>query len=107
MSWIKTAKVGDKVQCLYGAWKIEEMERGLISVPQANSIYTIRTIDPGEDGGIYLRFMEIINPELNYLECLSEVRFTAEKFRPLQTRPTSIAVFERLLNTAPAQLEEA
>tara|TARA_R100000781_G_scaffold113591_1_gene82414 strand:+ start:13677 stop:13958 length:282 start_codon:yes stop_codon:yes gene_type:complete len=71
-------KIGQKVVCVE---KLEfyqlEFDLG-VRYPVVGEIYTIRNFYKG-----YLRFVEIVNPKINYIEGFNEVAFIPDKFRPL------------------------
>jgi hypothetical protein len=113
MSWVKYAKVGDKVVFLVpfgkAAWA-QALDRG-DQLPVEGEIYTIREIVPGIDGfdAVFLRLEEIINPVIEHDDPRidGEAQFNAARFRPLQSRQTDISSLTALLKTAPAPaLEE-
>jgi hypothetical protein len=69
--------------------------------PVYGGVYTIRTAK-WSSGGIYLRFVEIVNPIYPYADGPSEKQFRlAGNFRPLITRTQSedVALFRNLLVT--------
>ena len=96
MSWIKHAKVGDRVVCV----DAEQYRPGLNeTLPISGEVYTISWIGHYKwtsVSGIGIRLSELdrFHP------------FGAYRFRPVQSRPTDISIFERLLSSTPADLVE-
>ncbi len=75
-------KVGQEVVCI-GTFKREAMDDALgVVFPEINKTYTIRQLTDGSRG-LYLMFEEILNPKVNTMYGVMEVRFSAKKFRPL------------------------
>lgn len=70
------------------------------SYPTVGGVYIIRDIGMvGLDGEVALRLAEIQNPVLQWPDgYVMELAFAARRFRPVQTRPTSIAIFQRILS---------
>jgi hypothetical protein len=91
-------RVGQKVVCIapvVGGYGDE-------SNPVIGSVYTIRDIECPRPGGIHhtgLRFDEILNEPRAYrgYDELSEVSFSALKFRPIVERKADISVFTKML----------
>ena len=108
MSWIQTAKVGDKVQCVDDAIAFGYPKKE--ARPTAGVVYTIREIivdypaKAEEKFAPFIRLVEIVNPLLEYREAWIEAAFSFRRFRPV--RPTDISVFTDMLKTAPAPVEE-
>lgn len=104
--WIKYAKVGDKVQCIWADWRIDQYQAALtygIDLPQKNEIYTVRSIDETILGGLGIRLMELVNP----IVCYEDVGDAEQRFSPLCFRPVpDISIFTDMLNAAPAPVEE-
>lgn len=76
--------------------------------PVFGEIYTIRSIEY-EGDGVYLRFHEIHNV-LEYFDdcdCIDEMQFDADDFRPVIERKTDISIFKRLLVPASKQKQVA
>jgi hypothetical protein len=97
--WVQKAKVGDRVRCVNakGSISLREGEDYLIT-----EIFKGKYFSP-EIGGVHSA-ISVAEAEPNP----GSFAFAASRFRPLQSRPTSIEVFTKLLNTAPAEvLEEA
>jgi len=86
--------IGMKVECI----KTGEWTNRLACevVPVFGRIYTIRSVDENEHG-VWLRFSEVINSALSYRNGVREARFSSIRFRPVQTKKTSIEVFTALL----------
>lgn len=115
MGWERYAKVGDKVAYI-GCPRIRMWKKffGMFKLPTeakhnlvVGEIYEVQNISLVEllDGEVVVGF-HIKGFQLRGWGF--SLPFPAELFRPLQTRQTNISVFERLLNTAPAdELEEA
>lgn len=103
MSWVNTAKVGDKVTPLIeqGCWNAMRGE----AVPVFGVVYTIRKIMQEPDG-IYLWLVEIVNAPKHYPDGFMEVAFYALDFRPVETRPTDICVFTSMLKPADVRVVE-
>jgi hypothetical protein len=104
MSWIQPAKVGDKVACVLDVELIEDSAESEI-LPQKGEIYTIRDIEPGEDG-IFLRFVEIVNVPGYYLDGFGECSFHEEGFRPVEPRKTDISFAHDILRKATKPVTE-
>lgn len=106
--WIKTAKVGDKVQCVDDA--IIHGYPGKEIRPCAGMVYTIREIIvdyPARSGAEFcpfIRLAEIVNSVLIYREGPCEAAFSFRRFRPV--RPPDISIFTDMLKTAPVPVEE-
>ena len=64
------------------------------ALPRLHGIYTIRHMREAH-GLLGLRFHEIVSPHAHFAEGFVEPAFNSRNFRPV--RPTSIAVFEKLL----------
>jgi hypothetical protein len=107
MDWIKTAKVGDNVVCVDGAWSPRQRraaDRQGLPLPEEGGIYTIRTIGVVIPGRVHVRLEELINPILDYaFKGPIEQAFDHVMFRPVQPRKTDISIFTRLLNTTPVR----
>jgi hypothetical protein len=104
--WIKTAKVGDKVQCV----RATGIPYHAIVAPSEGDVCAIREIVTHGDE-ILLRLDEYRN---ELMTCINhgerffvEPAFCHTRFRPVMPRKTDISIFTRLLNTAPAQIPEA
>jgi hypothetical protein len=94
--------VGQQVVCINDAFSSCPYWRAAVSAfPKLNGIYTIRHMREAH-GLLGLCFYEIVSPPAQFSEGLVEPAFNSKNFRPV--RPTSIAVFEKLL--APADLLE-
>ena len=104
MSWIQTAKVGDRVVCLRDDYITHDgrLCKDVYNVPAIGRVYTIRTIEVYVYG-VYLRFVEVNNDLVGGYE----PDFHWAGFRPVQPRVTDISVFTRLLNAVPSEMEEA
>jgi hypothetical protein len=104
MSWIKTAKVGDKVQCFKTDDTVPDdvVLAEVPQVPHIGRVYTIRAITVGMMDDICLKFDEIadqrIEVEWRGKIYFGDVMFPAKNFRPLQSRPVSIQCFNFALN---------
>lgn len=83
-SW---CRVGQKVVCRDGG---TFAQMGDEIVPQAGSIYTIRTVEVF-DGRAFLRFMEIVNNPHDYKDGFGEVDFSADGFAPLISQQDDLA----------------
>lgn len=113
--WVKTAKVGDKVVHVGGrvrgrgradVSRGEAIKRGAV-LPNRGSVYTIRKINVCSHDTLIL-LNEIDNSHLiGVWGGTIEPGFSIYQFRPVQPRKTDISVFERLLHTVPAELEDA
>jgi hypothetical protein len=110
--WVKTAKVGDKVQCVrpeLAETNVEFIQTPVF--PVVGKVYTIRQIAIGT---VFkkpcLRLEEIADQWVEFQfegrRNLGDVMFSAVCFRPLQSRPADISVFRDMLKTAPAPVEE-
>lgn len=73
--------------------------------PIANTVYTIRAIHTHEAAAPDVLFLleEIVNPAADYWIGFAEFRFISRRFRPAVDRPTSIAIFEKLLSPSPSR----
>ena len=99
--------VGQRVQCVVDAsegWVVNKHYPHILT-PQGGHIYTIRNIEvftplptePATEHGIGLRFMEFINPVVEFaFGRRTEPAFEYVYFRPLNERPTSIEAFKKL-----------
>ncbi len=86
--------VGQKVVCVkVGAWADALLDE---IMPINGGIYTIRDME-ADSGEVWLRFDEIRNPECPFDDGWYECRFWADNFRPLETRKTSIEIFNQIL----------
>ena len=102
MSWIKYAKPGDKVVCIADDWFSEDDgKRHGHTVTRVGMVYTIREVRFC-DGDFYLWLAEIVNVPK---EGRDEADFHWGGFDPVQSRPTDISIFTKLLTNTPA-LEE-
>lgn len=90
-------KAGDKVVCIKtGAWSITKMGE---THPQYGEVYTIRYIAPSaETGRLCIRLMEIVNPPCRRGGTV-ETYYAADRFRKVQPRKTSIAIFTAMLDS--------
>lgn len=97
--------VGQRVVCIDDSWREPDLIRFLERVchyrfPRLNHVYTVRGVliyqfDPTPDVGVYLE--ELRNPVIQWRDGdYSELAFSPCRFRPLQTRPTDIEVFQRI-----------
>lgn len=69
--------------------------------PVNGETYTIRDVFLGKCGELYIRVNEIVNPLGMYRDGRSEIKFWIERFRPLHTIETDVALFAELLTPAP------
>ena len=86
--------VGQRVICIDDDWE----RLSLIFYPVSGSVYTVRAILPDDEGGSLL-LEELVNAEHVFSEGLFEPDFDATMFRAVVTRPTSIEIFTKILNT--------
>ena len=104
--------VGQQVVCIgnfdFSDRPVEEAEAGVVW-PKLHHIYTVRAVRKvmtytGSVVALHLR--EIRNPVLPYLGGAdeAEIAFEVRSFRPIVSRRTDIAVFERLLT--PSRVRE-
>lgn len=84
--------VGQKVVCIGDEWI--EFEPHL---PKRGNVYTVREIEE-DNGELFLRLVELVNPVRRYREYFGETTFDAVAFRPVVERKTSIAIFHEILN---------
>jgi hypothetical protein len=91
-------RVGQKVVCVHH--HPIERRHAWARYPEKDAIYTIRGISPYKSKHLLL-LHEISN---GIHECGIEYGFNAIHFRPIVSRPTSIAVFEEILRTASTRL---
>ena len=96
-------RVGQKVVCI--DFPYAPLQQAIIratgtEVPVPGKIYTVRWIRISEEDGLpYVRLEEIVNPIINWPGYApGECRFGARRFRPIVSKPTSIAVFKAMLN---------
>lgn len=95
--------VGQQVVCINDVFSPCEYWRAAVSAfPKLHGIYTIRHMRKAH-GLLGLCFYEIVSAPADFSEGFVEPAFNSKNFRPV--KPTSIAVFERLL--APVDLVEA
>jgi len=71
--------------------------------PIKGEMYTIRDIESREDG-VYLRFHELINPRLNYIDGCHEAQFWSERFRKLDY--DFVEEVMAMIKEVPAELSE-
>lgn len=112
--WVKTAKVGDKVMCIKDDPRTDRSDSARITFPVKGRVYTIRQVLVGLiKGDPVPAFLldEITHPMAEYKTPdgvrLAEICFDARRFGPIQMRQTDISIFQRLLHTAPSELEDA
>ncbi len=92
--------VGQQVVCINDVFSPCTYWRGAVTaLPRLHGIYTIRHMREAH-GLLGLCFYEIVSPPKDFAEGFVEPAFNSKNFRP--AKPTSIAVFEKLL--APADL---
>lgn len=90
-------RVGQKVVCVDDVGdRLNRWE----TLPVKGTIYTVREVLATS-----VRLYEIINEKGFYrrddgLDTFDELSFKATRFRPIVSRPTSIAVFEEILRSA-------
>lgn len=97
-----TFRVGMKVVCILNKpWRPQQ---GLINMPFYKGIYTVAEIRTRKDA-VGLLFYELKNPVVEFDDTgnIGEPAFSAEYFRPIVERKTSIEVFQRMLN--PSEVE--
>jgi hypothetical protein len=94
MDW----KAGDKIVCIETWHRTDGRGYGDEVGPIKGETYTIREVVFFADL-VTVRLVEVVNPKRKYREFPdgNEPSFGAWRFRPVQTRKTSIEVFERLL----------
>lgn len=95
-------RVGQKVVCIIH-WPEKDRRPDAIYA-EKDCVYTVRGFCPGTDGQTRLYLQEIRNEPM-YASALGtsiEFGFKAKYFRPIVSRPTSIAVFEEILRKASA-----
>ena len=111
LDWIKTAKVGDQVECIIAGvlackgyrFFFFERHREFGSNLVKGKIYTITSI------GIET---EVVTPATAIkvngaaFDGFPEIGFPVRWFRPVIHRPTSISIFTDMLKTAPAPIGE-
>ncbi len=87
-------RVGQKVVCIYhGRWRGPSGDINYAH-PQYKQVYTILRFSDNPD---YIKLVEL-SPIDNWL---------ANHFRPVVSRPTSIAIFEAMLNPTEEPIEQA
>jgi hypothetical protein len=64
-------------------------------LPVKGRVYTVRAISM-HVGGLGILLHEIVNKPRHYYTSIGECWFRASRFRPAQTRPTSIEIFDRI-----------
>jgi len=95
--------VGQQVVCINDVFSPCPYWRAAVSAfPRLHGVYTIRHMREAH-GLLGLCFHEIASPPREFAEGFVEPAFNSRNFRPV--KPTSIAIFERLL--AGADLVEA
>jgi hypothetical protein len=91
---------GQQVVCVSEAFSpCPYWRRAVSALPKRGMVYTIRSIREAH-GLIGLTFFEIVSPHAHFSEGYVEPAFNSKNFRPV--RRTSIAVFEEILQDAPA-----
>lgn len=113
MSWIQFAKIGDKVTRLPDDEVPEDDDDDYEDVvyPEYGVVYTIRDIVILADGGVGIRFFEIVNPIHEYEDSdgsvvEEETTFDATCFRPVSDRTTDISWAHDILRKATKPVEE-
>jgi hypothetical protein len=87
--------VGQQVVCVNDAFSSCSYWRAAVSaLPRLHGIYTIRHMREAH-GLLGLCFYEIVSPPKEFTEGFVEPAFNSKNFRPV--KPTSISVFEKLL----------
>ncbi|HEY6255795.1 MAG TPA: hypothetical protein VIY51_08380 [Xanthobacteraceae bacterium] len=95
--------VGRQVVCINDVFSACAYWRAAVSAfPRLHGVYSIRHMREAH-GLLGLCFHEIMSPPADFSEGFVEPAFNSKNFRPV--KPTSIAVFEKLL--AGADLVEA
>lgn len=91
-------RVGMKVCC------VDEFEAGypLVKHPVIGREYETRTIH-GDADGTFIRLVEVVNEKFLFVEGFEEPAFDSRCFRPIVSRPTSIAVFQAMLTGKKAE----
>lgn len=109
--WIKP---GSRCVCVNDDWPWCVRQGGHvlpIRMPMINEILTIRDVRPGEGGlaGVageaYLYFWEIETCQSSG-PLVADIGWISTSFRPLQEKPTDIALLTALLDTSPATIRE-
>jgi hypothetical protein len=94
--------VGQQVVCVSDAFSpCQYWRRAVSALPKLGMVYTIRHIREAH-GLIGLCFFEIVSPHARFSEGYVEPAFNSKNFRPV--RRTSIALFEQILQKAPAPI---
>lgn len=89
-----TFRVGQKVVCIKrGRWR--NLERDEVA-PSYGDILTIRSINVRSEG-VFLLFVEIVNPLKNYIDGLAEAEFLSSRFRPAVEPPTDISELREIV----------
>jgi hypothetical protein len=92
--------VGQMVVCIKDGWSRGDPIEESLFFPVKGRIYTIRTIEKSLcKCGLSLRFEEIVNPPLLFLEGIVECDFAADRFRPV--RKTDISALRDLVAPRP------
>jgi hypothetical protein len=93
-------KAGDRVVCVDDQWR--DAGKWVECPLQAGRIYTIDGIGPG--GGYYKGVFGTLAVSVKEVENPYTGSFAAARFRKVVTRPTSIAIFEALLNPSEPEI---
>lgn len=101
MSWIQTAKVGQRVVCINDRWggpDVRLLQAEGYIFPKKHNIYTIREIRP-DSKNIGLLFEEIPNSVVHTVGGILEVGFIADRFKPLDE--SRLDIFRAMLVEKP------
>jgi hypothetical protein len=99
-AWVRNAKVGDRVECIVNAIGAVRYEG--FPLFKKGMRLTISRIDLDDCDGLFAE----PEPFFAFEEEHPDHTGHWAGFRPLQSCPTSIEVFTKLLNTAPAEVLE-
>lgn len=101
--WIRTAKVGDKVQCIDdGAGGEKHWDKG--EEIFCGQVYTIGGIFIDDEDCICLELIEVKRTELARIVWGGRrLGYLYSRFRPVEPRKTDITVFTDMLRTVPVE----
>lgn len=100
--------VGMKVVLIDDNWgPRHDITLGVVD-PVKGVVYTVRSVQmsPSGSGFVCITLNEIRNPILKYRSSTGERLYRAYRFRPVQTRKTSIEIFTAMLSPKPAKAKK-
>ena len=107
-------KVGDKVVCVAAGMPTYKTSRwGQFNRPEVGTIYTLREIFvetrftgiSTKASPVFIRLMEVTNPEVDTYVGPYEPAFSARCFRKVQPHKTDITIFTAMLDPSRQQVD--